>query len=134
MRSLTQKVAYAVARGARLQVTTLALCCCAVVAAPPRSLNLDGEVGCDTLEAAQGRWSSLKIAMQIGLGRQQGVAVPPALMQLENVALERFAKLSRENCRRLTGPFKVLERQPYTGGISMVRVVFGSGSLWVAMP
>ena len=111
-----------------LSVAALALCCGAV-AAPSNSVTLDGDMGCDTLEIQQARWSSLNVAVQSSLARQQGRATPE-LLEAEKAAIARFTELSRQSCRKLAGPFDVLERRAYSG-VSIVRVGFGRSSLWV---
>jgi hypothetical protein len=112
-----------------LGLAAAALACGNVSAAPANSIVLDGDTGCETLEVQQMRWDSLRTATQISLAKQQGRATPEQL-EAEKAAIVRFTDLSREKCRRLAGPFKVLERRTYSG-ISIVRVVFGGGALWV---
>jgi hypothetical protein len=112
-----------------LRLAVVAFCCRYAVAAPARIVTLDGDMGCDTLEIQQARWSSLKVAVQSSLARQQGRATPE-LLQAEQAAIARFTELSRQSCRKLAGPFNVIERRAYSG-VSIVRVGFGRSSLWV---
>ena len=101
------------------------------MAAPVSSITLDGDLGCDTLRTQRERTSALKVSMQTGVTKAQGKA-SPAMLKLNETATAKFVELSRNKCRRLAGPFDAIERQPFAGG-SIVRVGFGSGSLWVLM-
>ena len=47
--------------------------------------------------------------------------------------LQRFADLSRKHCKRLTGPFQILEIRSISGG-RVIRVGFGDSTLWVLQP
>ncbi len=116
---------------ALLPLAALTLCCGCVLAAPAGSVTFDGDVGCDTLQTQRERMSALKVSMQTGVMKAQGKA-SREMLKLNETATAKFVELSRDKCRRLAGPFDVLERQLFAGG-SIVRVGFGSGSLWVLL-
>ena len=116
---------------ALLPLAALTLCCGCVLAAPAGSVTFDGDLGCDTLQTQRERWSALKVMYTIAEAKLQGIATPE-LLQLRDKAAIHYSDLSRDKCRHLDGPFKMLERETYHGA-TFVRVGFGSGSLWVLL-
>ena len=116
----------------RTAIVVAALVCGSAAAAPVgQQVTFDGDLGCDTLQTQLERMSALKVAMQTSAMKAQRNA-SPARLKLNDEAVQKFTTLSRERCRKLAGPFDVLERKKIEGG-SVVRVGFGSGSLWVLM-
>jgi hypothetical protein len=117
------------ARFAALAV--LAVCAGRVAAGPLGSVTLDGDLGCDTLQTQRERLAALEIAVHASMAKARGEATPEVL-RAGDAATAKFTDLSRQRCRKLAGPFDVLQRQATPGG-SIVRVRFGEDALWVLM-
>jgi hypothetical protein len=101
-------------------------------AADAATINLDGDLGCDTLQLQRERIDAIKVSITATQLIARGAATPDVMHRRE-AAIARAAAISRGNCRRLAGPFTVMAREPVDGG-SIVRVGFGTGSLWVLVP
>jgi hypothetical protein len=97
-------------------------------AAPRAIIELDGDLGCDTALTQKAMFIALRAAVQSSVLKAQGAATAES-EQISAAARSDYTRLAR-TCRKLAGPFPVLERQAFEG-LRLLRVRFGEGSLWV---
>jgi hypothetical protein len=96
------------------------------LAAPKSTIELDGDLGCDTALTQKAMFIALRAAVQSSLLKAQGAASAES-EQIGAAARSDYARLAR-TCRKLAGPFPILERQTFEG-LRLLRVRYGS--LWV---
>lgn len=100
------------------------------MAANARTVKLAGDYGCGLISFQLDRLDAIKVvATELDL-RSKGKSTPE-LKQAADKATADLVRISKENCRPVTGSYKVVETRAVPGGTALRIEPSITESLWV---